>query len=57
MSDFDTDNSAFSASGFNTGMDCDCEMPVDVDSQSGGAPGIFFGRTGDASFDDLMDRF
>lgn len=56
MSDFDTDNSAFSASEFNTGMDCGCEMPVDVDSQSGGAPGIFFGRTGDASFDDLMDR-
>lgn len=56
MFGFDMDNSAFDDSCLNAGMSCNEGMSVGVDSHMGGTHGIAFGRTGDASFDSLMDE-
>lgn len=56
MFGFDMDNSAFDDSGLNADMGCNDGMPVGGDFHMDGSHSIAFGRTGDASFDSLMDE-
>ena len=57
MFDFDTmpSGSPLDDVGADTGMDCEAAPGVDM-HLSTGSHSVSFGRTGDVSFDDLMDR-